>query len=211
MSKKYDYEADVTLSICQDLYDKHKILSYPRTDSRYLTADLKEELKDTVRALDFGEFKQYVSSCCMREIPNRYFNDKKVIDHHGLIPVVPQGGIETKYEKLNEAEKNVYDAIIKNFISLFMESSRYEQTEIITEASGYKIKSKLKNVTEIGYKALFNDDAVETDDVDILSIGSINEGELIPINEKEVVDTETKPKQHFTTASLLEDHPRSRG
>lgn len=204
MSKKYDYEADVTLSICQDLYDKHKILSYPRTDSRYLTADLKEELKDTVKALDFGEFKQYVSSCCMREIPNRYFNDKKVIDHHGLIPVVPQGGIETKYEKLNEAEKNVYDAIIKNFISLFMESSRYEKTEIITEAAGYKIKSKLKNVTEIGYKALFNDDAVETDDVDILSIGSINEGELISINEKEVVDTETKPKQHFTTASLLD-------
>ena len=85
-----------------------------------------------------------------------------------------------------------------------MESSRYEQTEIITEDSGYKIKSKLKNVTEIGYKALFNDDAVETDDVDILSIGSINEGELISINEKEVVDTETKPKQHFTTASLLD-------
>ena len=79
MSKKYDYDADVTLSICQDLYDKHKILSYPRTDSKYLTADLKEELKETVKALAFGEFKQYVSSCCMREIPNRYFNDKKVI------------------------------------------------------------------------------------------------------------------------------------
>lgn len=204
MSKKYDYEADFTLSICQALYDEHKILSYPRTDSRYLTTDLKDELKDTVKALAFGEFKQHVSSCCMREIPNRYFNDKKVIDHHGLIPVVPQGGIEAKYEKLNEAEKNVYDAIIKNFISLFMESSRYEQTEIITEASGYKIKSKLKNVTEIGYKALFKDDAGEADDVDMLSLGNINEGALIPINEKEVIDTETKPKQHFTTASLLD-------
>lgn len=205
MSETYDYDADRTLDICQALYDKHKILSYPRTDSRYLSTDLKDQVKDSLAALKFGKFTDPVKSALPHEIPSRYFNDGKVTDHHALIPVVPDSGIEEEYIKLSEEERNVFDEIVFAYISLFLPAARVENSEVILDANGTKIEAKGKKVIDPGYTALRHDKAEEEQDDEISAIpDSLKQGDIVIIQSSEVVDTETKPKQHFTTSSLLD-------
>lgn len=203
MSKKYDYDADFTLSICQSLYDAHKILSYPRTDSRYLTEDLKNELPGTLESLNFGKFTEAAAVAKEGSIHSRYFNDKKVVDHHGLIPVGNER-IRQEYEKLNEAEKNVYDAVILNFLSLFMPPMQYENIQVILSAGGEKLKFTAKHTLQQGFSIIAGETENGEDDAVEISTADLKEGDLFDINKAECVDTETKPKKHFTTASLLD-------
>lgn len=202
MSKKYDYDADYTLGICQKLYDKYHILSYPRTDSRYLTSDLKNQLLGILSKLDFGNFSSYVSIAKSGSIASRYFNDKKVVDHHGLIPVVPKGGIEEAYLQLNTSEKNVYDAIVLNFISLFLKPQKYEKTEVVLTSGKENLLFNFKSIIDNGYTSIYKE--IDDDGLREIVLGNISEGDNLVIKEIEVVDTETKPKKHFTTASILD-------
>lgn len=205
MSEAYDYEADRTLKICQSLYDTHKILSYPRTDSRYLSTDLKDTVKETLTALRFGKFDNAASGAMTHDVPARYFNDKKVTDHHALIPVIPEGGIEAAYTKLTEDERNVFDEIARSFISLFLPSCKFETAEAIFETDEAKIKAVGKKIIDPGYTVILpaREQDKENSDSSYIPEG-ILEGETVKIVSADVIDTETKPKKHFTTATLLD-------
>lgn len=203
MSDKYGYEAAETLKLCQSLYDEHKILSYPRTDSRYLTSDLKDITNDILTELNFGEFSKFVNMAAQVNIPGRYFNDKKVIDHHALIPVIPEQGIKRKYFNLDEKEKNVFDEITLSFISLFLPGEKYKETELILKSNNIRIKAKGKTVLEYGYTRILKSSEEDKEIVNYIPENLIP-GECIDIDRVEIIDAETKPKKHFTTSSLLD-------
>lgn len=205
MSKQHGYDADKTLALCQALYDTHHILSYPRTDSRYLTEDLKSELKNTLIKITFGPYRCFVEAAEAGSVPDKYFNDKKVADHHGLIPVIPDEDFNMVYNRLTEDERNVFDAVCQNFIGLFLPPHRYEQIKILLGADGYTFQSSGKKEIEQGFKALYgkvlDDEEDEKEESNNYS-GGLSEGVFLEATF-EIKDTETKPKKYYTTASLL--------
>lgn len=205
MSKKYDFEADKTLTLCQSLYDKHKILSYPRTDSRYLTSDLEKTLHQNLEVLSFGKFEPYVAIAKDRNIPKRYFNDKKVVDHHGLIPIVPDGKMSEIYEELSEDERKVFDEISLNFISLFLPECEFKTIKILFNVENKLFIANGKEITELGFKSLYQKDKSDDEEIDDMIIPfTVEEGQILDVTDKKAAKGETKPKSHFTTATLLD-------
>lgn len=205
MSKKYGFEADKTLELCQSLYDHHKILSYPRTDSRYLTTDLMDSIHQNLEVLNFGKFSEFVKLAEGRSIPKKYFNDKKVADHHGLIPIVPDYPMHEKYEELSDDERKVFDEIAWNFISLFLPPFEYTLTTAVSKVGDKLFLTKVKEITEIGYKCCYAEDEAEEDnDIEESVFSGLKEEKTLSVSEKTAEKAETKPKAHYTTETLLD-------
>ena len=204
-NKYFGYSAKQTLDYAQSLYEK-KLITYPRTDSRYLTADIKDELPGILKAMDFGVFSQVVKYALTRDVPDKYFNDKKVTDHHALIPTVPDVDFEGVYNELSYREKNVFNVVFKRFISLFMPNYEYESIEaILKDENDFSFLVKGKNDKELGFKKLFPKSKKDANDKEeFLQELSISEEEIFIVTDKEVVNTKTKPKSRFTTANLLD-------
>lgn len=202
MAKKYDFDASKTLDICQKLYDEYHVLSYPRTDSRYYTEDLREELAVNIRKLNFGKFSEWFSDE-MHRLPDRYFNDSKVADHHALAIADPQEGssIEEIYEMLNADEKKVFDAVCNNFIALHFPPYEYESVEAIADSGEYKFEIKGRTTVKAGFSPIYRKNVDQiTDEQDLTSLRENQELRL----EAKAVNDVTKPKAHYTTASLLD-------
>lgn len=204
MAKKYHYDADKTLSLAQSLYDTHKIMSYPRTDSRYLSSDLFEVIPSIVQCLNFGKFSPLVSNIKARynlEAPKSYFNDNKVTDHHALLPAENEK-ISSIYPRLNQEEKNVFDAVALSLLAIFYPSYEYSSTEIITQVSDFSFLSKGTMVLEYGWKALYKDDDEKEENKDE-KIPSLEENQEIAVDKMDVKSSKTKPKKRFTTDTIL--------
>ena len=205
MSNMYGYEANYTLDILEKLYDTHHILSYPRTEARVFSEDLKSELRAVLSSLEFEPFTKYVEKAKEGSIPDKYFNNKKIADHHALCPVT-EGDLETKYRKLSEPERNVYDHIIKNFIALHLPAYEYEAVEAISEGSGHRFITKGKKILDPGYKAIYmtGNKGSDEEDEENQTIPDLTEGNEVRVEEKKIIDSKTKPKSRFTTASILD-------
>lgn len=211
MAKRYDYEADKTLAIMEKLYDTYHILSYPRTEARHYTEDLREELKATLRALSFGEFAPFVEEAKKGFIPDKYFNDAKIADHHALAPIDP-GDLEKKYNSLSEEEKNVYDAVVKNFIALHLPNYEYETVEMIVGNTAFPERFLIKGKKEksLGFRILYQRDKKEDEEAEDNGedqlLPDVKEGEWLNLDKDtiKIIDSKTKPKSHFTTSSLLD-------
>lgn len=208
MASKHGYDADFTLQILERLYDTYKILSYPRTEARYYTTDLKEELKELVEQLAFGEFKEFAQEAAQGFIPDKYFNDKKIADHHALMPTIPDyAGIAEVYQKLSEEERNVYRPILQNFIALHLPNNEYEAVEVLFENNGNYFLAKGRIDLQAGFRKIYVADDAEADGGnadDRKQLPVLQQGERLKARDVEVKKDKTKPKPHFTTASLLD-------
>jgi DNA topoisomerase-3 len=202
MARRFGYDADKTLEICQALYDTHKILSYPRTDSEYLTSDLKGEVKKHLSGCCFGPFTSLVKKAG-QQIPDRYFNDKKVADHHALLPI---GGkeMEKKYYQLSEEEKNVFDFVCRRFIALFYPEHIFSQVKIVSQINSFFFLSKGRKEKQLGFKQVYQGlkEAGEQEEEN-RSLPDLNPDDIVSVTSKEVVNDQTKPKKRYTTDSLL--------
>ncbi len=209
MGSRYGYTPDRTLAIAQALYEKHKILSYPRTDSQCLSTDLYHEIDRHLQCCRFGQFAAFVDridvNAMQSKIKKRYFNDLKVSDHHALIPTI-QPDMAERYEKLTEEEKNVFDAVVSSFIAIFLPEYQYSVTEIITENRGYRFLSKGITILSLGYKEILKIDPElnESGDKEEKQIlPKITEGTVIPVDSKEIQDKMTKAPGRYTIAGLI--------
>ncbi len=154
MARRFGYDAEKTLEICQTLYDTHKILSYPRTDSEYLTSDLKAEVGRYLSGCCFGPFTSLVKKA-RPVIPDRYFNDKKVADHHALLPIGGEG-MEKKYYSLSEEEKNVFDFVVRRFLSLFYPDHIFDRVKITSKVDGFSFLSKGRTEKQAGFMEVYH-------------------------------------------------------
>lgn len=202
-NKIYGYSAKETLSIMQKLYEQHKILTYPRTDSRYLTTDIVETLKDRIKACGVGEFSAMASKLLRKPIKaNKSFvDDKKVSDHHAIIPTEQPVFLRD----LNNRERDIYDLVIKRFLAVLYPPFEYEQTTIKAQIGSEEFIAKGKIVIKNGWKAIYShyEDDGEGDNVSDQTLPKLEKGDSLIISSLSQTKGETKPPAYFNEASLL--------
>ncbi|NBR46829.1 MAG: DNA topoisomerase III, partial [Verrucomicrobia bacterium] len=202
-NSRFGLSARRTLQIAQALYERHKAITYPRTDSRYLPDDYLSTVKSTLKNLEgteFGEFSKTVLKEGWLKPTKRVFNGAKVSDHFAIIPTLQVPDLA----KLDEIELKVYAAIVRRFIAVFYPEAVYEVTTRITRVKQHAFRTDGKILKEAGWLAVYGKEGIEE--------GGSEEGKLlVPVSDGEkvkavavVVDgLQTKPPARLTEATLL--------
>lgn len=206
MGKKYGLKPDETLEIAQKLYETYKIMSYPRTDSRYLSTDLYGEIESHLKSCSFGKFKELIDPINFTDITmdKAYFNNNKVSDHHALIPTI-NAEIENIYNnQLSEMEKNFFDEIVAGLIAVFYPAYRYESTELLITLSGRNFKTSGTVTKEEGYKKVYSvlKTAASKKDVEQQPLPVLKEGQLLPVESLELKEGKTKPPAPYNPGNI---------
>jgi DNA topoisomerase III len=204
-NKIWGYSAKQTLSIMQRLYENHKILTYPRTDSRYITTDIVATLPERLRAISIGAYRVAATNILKGKItPSKSFVDNsRVSDHHAIIPTEQSPNMSN----LSSEERNIYDLVVKRFLSVMMPPFEYLQTNIVTEIAGEKFVAKGKVIKSKGWKALYDrEDIEEHSEEDGLKdqvLPKLNIGDKLKINSVDINKGKTKPPARFNEGTLL--------
>lgn len=204
-NKIWGYSAKQTLSMMQRLYENHKILTYPRTDSRYISSDIVGTVPERLRAISIGEYRLAASEILKNKInSNKSFVDNsKVSDHHAIIPTEQKPNLSN----LSTEEKHIYDLVVKRFLSVLMTPFEYIQTNIKADINGEIFVAKGKVIKSKGWKSLYDKDYSEEDskedDLKDQVLPKISEGDIINITKLELNKGETKPPARFNEGTLL--------
>ena len=137
----------------QSLYEQHKALTYPRTDSRYLSSDIVDTLAERVRAVSFGTYSKFATAILKEKIKTNasFVDDRKVTDHHAIIPTEQSPIIH----KLSDRERKVYDLVVKRFLAVLLPPFEYEQTNVTATIGGETFVAKGKVVLAPGWKEVY--------------------------------------------------------
>lgn len=192
----FGYSAKETLSITQRLYEQYKVVTYPRTDSKHLTTDMIDTLKERLEAVSIKPYAQYAAKILRQPIrTNKSFVDNsKVSDHHAIVPTEQSAFLP----KMSDKEVKVYDLIVKRFIAVFMPPFEYEQTSITAKIAKETFTAKGQTVVNKGWKEIF-----ERDEKDESYVPSVKEGESIKIASTTLTNGETTPPEPFNEGTLL--------
>ncbi|KEI16597.1 DNA topoisomerase III [Clostridium haemolyticum] len=203
-NKIFNFSAKETLSIMQRLYENHKVLTYPRTDSRYITVDVVETLKDRLKACGVGEYSKFTNRLLRANIKGNkgFVDNSKVSDHHAIIPT------EQKFvlSSLSDSERKIYDLVVKRFLAVLYPPFEYEQTTIKAKIGEEYFIAKGKIVLSQGWKEVYSN-VFEEDDLEgelkEQILPSINKGDTLKINSISKTKGETKPPKPFNEGTLL--------
>ena len=203
----YGFSARRTLGAAQKLYEQHKAITYPRTNSRWLSGDLVSEIRPTAELV--GKNPQYAKGAAfvtsLSELPlGRVVNDKKVTDHHAIIPTRSEHNIS----KMGEDERKVYDLVAKRFLAIFHPEAVYERTRVETTVEEHVFRTSGRRLLEPGWKAVYGEEASDAQQADDDSGGDqmlpkLEQGETVDTRSVESLRKETQPPRRFTDASLL--------
>ena len=195
-NKKKGYTADQTLNILQNLYES-KLVSYPRTGSRYIGDDVYAGVPDLISKFtdhpDFGKQAQFLQTVALNK---RSVNAKKVTDHHAVLPTGEQA------YGLSSDKQAVYDMVVGRMIEAFHQECLKDLTKI-TIQSGVTFVANGTVIRAAGWRAVFNDPEDDKKDEDNAALPKVAVGELLPITEKTLLEKQTKPKSMYNEASLL--------
>ena len=196
-NKMFGYSAKETLSIMQKLYEHHKVLTYPRTDSRYLTDDIVDTLKDRIKAVNTSEYSKVSMKLLKTKIkPNKSFVDNsKVTDHHAIIPTEERVFLGD----LSDKERKIYDLVVKRFLSVLCPPFEYEQTTIKGSCEGETFTAKGNKIIKLGWRENYTVDDNETYD----GIIDINVDEVLKVESVKIENKKTNPPSYLNEATLL--------
>ena len=209
-NKKFGFSAKETLNIMQRLYENHKILTYPRTDSRYLSSDVVGTLKERLKACAVGPYKKMAGSLSMKPIKaNKSFvDDKKVSDHHAIIPTEQF----VQLDHLTNEERKIYDLVVRRFLAVLYPPFEYEQTTVKAGCGEEEFFAKGKIILKEGWKEAYEGNWSDEEDDEQKGESALREQKL-PDLEKgmqfsdniriEIVTGTTRPPAHFNEATLL--------
>jgi DNA topoisomerase-3 len=202
-NSRLDFSAKKTLSVLQQLYERHKIATYPRTDSRYLTRDIVPTLPDRLRALSASRYHATVKALLSQEISpgKRLVNDAKVRDHHAVIPTEQAADLS----KLSGEEKALWDLIVRRFLAVLSPPHLYRSIKIVTEAAGERFVARGTQTSRQGWKAIEAGDEVEPDSEELprQQLASHRQGEILEVLSTAVKQGFTKPPPRYSEGSLL--------
>ena len=205
-NKKFGFSAKKTLDLAQALYEKRKMITYPRTDSRYLSEDMKGKVKHTLRRLEEWEsYAPYVKPLQEKLLfTKRIIDNSKVTDHHAIIPT--DGKL--RIDQLTEEERKVFSLVAARFLAVFYPYYRYEVTKIYAEAEQERFLSKGTVVLEEGWQAVEKKltpaaAKKKKKDEEEQKLPPLQEGELRQIIKATVQKKKTKPPSPYTESSLL--------
>lgn len=209
-NKKFGFSAKETLNIMQRLYENHKILTYPRTDSRYLSSDVIGTLKERLKACAVGPYKKMAGSLSMKPVKaNKSFvDDKKVSDHHAIIPTEQF----VQLEHLTNEERKIYDLVVRRFLAVLYPPFEYEQTTVKAGCEEEEFLAKGKIVLKEGWKEAYEGSWSDEENEEQKGESALREQKL-PNLEKgmqfsnniriEIITGTTRPPAHFNEATLL--------
>jgi DNA topoisomerase-3 len=203
----YGFSARRTLGAAQKLYEEHKAITYPRTNSRFLPSDQIAEIKPTARLVghnpQYRKASEYVVS--LDKLPlGRVVNDKRVVDHHALIPTKSEHNLS----KMGPDEQKVYDLIAKRFLAVFHPDAVYERTRVETTVAEQVFRTSGRRLLEAGWKSVYGEEAqspegAEDDTGGDQLLPKLEQGERVETRSVESIRKETQPPRRFTEASLL--------
>lgn len=195
-NKRYGFSAKRTAAILQNLYERHKLVTYPRTDSRYLSSDLVSTLKERLAAIAVGPYVQLVKPLLTRPLSpgKRVIDDSKVTDHHAIIPT----GERPALPGLSADEIKLFDLIARRYISLFYPPCRYQEVEAIALVEGEEFLAKGRLVKDRGWKQVYDASPEEENKLPLLE-------KRQQVRVKSCVSKEglTQPPPRYTEATLL--------
>ena len=212
---RYGYSARRTLGAAQRLYEEHKALTYPRTNSRYLTTDMVEEIKPTAELVggqsEYTKAAAYVTGLDVLPLA-RVVNDEKVTDHHAIIPTKAEHAVD----RMGDDDKRVYDMVVRRFLAVFHPEAVFENTRVETtvlpsggDAGGCVFRTHGKLLLVPGWRGVYGQmpseakSAAEEDEGADQQLPKLNQGEQVETLEIASERKETKPPRRYSDASLL--------
>ncbi len=202
-NKIFGYSAKQTLNIMQRLYENHKILTYPRTDSRYISTDIVATIPDRLKAIAIGEYRSTADALLKTKINGHkgFVDNSKVSDHHAIIPTEEKPNLSN----LSSEERKIYDLVVKRFLSVLLPPFEYIQTTIEAKVNEERLIAKGKIVISKGWKKLYDKLEEDSSEEDIKEqvLPNVNKGDKFVIENVSLNKGETKPPSRFNEGTLL--------
>ena len=206
---KYGFSAKETLNIMQRLYENHKVLTYPRTDSRYIGKDIVPTIKERLKACGIGPYRKLAGALMNKpvQVNGSFVDEKKVSDHHAIIPTEQF----VQLDHMTNEERKIYDMVVRRFLAVLYPASQYEQVTMEAKAAGETFAASGKVIKSLGWKEVYEgraDDDLEddTDDEKKLKdqrLPEMKTGTRLKILKTSLNTGKTKPPARFTEATLL--------
>ena len=203
-NRKYAYSAKQTLSLMQSLYETHKLLTYPRTDSRYITKDVAATIPERLRAIAVGPYKESAQKLLRtKPLSTKYIvADDKVTDHHAIIPTEQYVNLSA----LTHEERNIYDLVVKRFLAVLSPAYEYEEVKLTLGIERQTFFATGTTTRTAGWKSLYgaaedDDDAQEENRAQELP--ALTQGQTLFVRSARVREGKTKPPARYNEATLL--------
>ena len=199
-NRLYGYSAKETLNIMQSLYETHKVLTYPRTDSRYLTDDIVPTLKERLQASLIGDYDDIITSLLKTPLKKQahFVNNAKVSDHHAIIPTEQPAYPET----FSEREKKIYHLVLKRFLAVLLPAYQYEDMTLYATIQNESFIAKGRVQLDLGWKKVYQNDVLDEDE-EIQSLPDISTQQSLSVDRLVLTEGKTKAPAYFTEATLL--------
>ncbi len=197
-NSRFGFSAKTTLAIAQALYEKHKVLTYPRTDARALPEDYIPSVKNILGMLEstgWGHFATKVLKNNWVTFNKKIFNNSKISDHFAIIPTT-----QVPPASLSEAEQKIYDLVVRRFIAIFYPSAQFKNISRITEVEGYSFLSEGKLLVDPGWMAVYGKVADTSGEPIMVPVKA---GEAASVEQIHSEQLATKPPARYTEATLL--------
>ena len=204
---RFGFSARRTLSAAQRLYEEHKVLTYPRTNSRFLPSDLIPEIKPIAALVgthrEYARGAAYVASLNVLPL-GRVINDAKVTDHHAIIPT----NSEHKIDKLSDDDRRVYDMVVRRFLAVFHPDAVFENTRLETVVASHVFRTRGRVLMEAGWRGVygeggFDERTGDDDEGDDQALPKLAQGETVSTREVAAEEKITQPPRRYSDASLL--------
>lgn len=207
-NKRFGFSAKETLNIMQDLYETHKLLTYPRTDSKYISDDIVPTLKDRLRTIAVDAYAPYANQVLKDgfKVSKRFVDNAKVSDHHAILPTDEYVDLQ----RLDYDERRIYDLVIRRFIAVLSGPSSYEDTRIQGSCEGLCFSAKGKIMKTAGWRGVYQGKIEEEDEEEReQTLPIIQKGQKWVIKEVRLQTLKTTPPARYNEASLLAamEHP----
>ena len=206
-NRRYQYSAKETLNIMQRLYENHKVLTYPRTDSRYLSHDILPTLRERLGACSVGPYKKLAGRLQNHPLPDHPFfvDDSKVSDHHAIIPTEQY----VQLDHMTVDERRIYDLVVRRFLAVLYPAEEYEQVALTVRAGEERFAAQGRIPGKAGWRAVYEEvglsEEEEEDGTDSRgqSLPELKPGDILKGLTLTMTEGKTKPPARFTEATLL--------
>lgn len=204
-NRRYGFSAKKTLSVLQNLYERHKLVTYPRTDSRYITTDMVATLPRRLKSIAVDQYTPLVEPLLHQKLSpgKRFVNDSKVSDHHAIIPTE----LAPNLQALTGDERSIYDLIVRRFIAVLYPPYRYDQITVVTNVSGERFFSQGRVIKDMGWRTVttkvIDESSGDEDELPEQTLSQQTRGEQKPVKSCTINQSKTKPPARYTEATLL--------
>lgn len=206
-NRRFAYSAKETLNIMQLLYEQHKLLTYPRTDSRYISDDVVPTLPERLRAVMVEDYKSLAQQI-MRDRPlkTKYLVDNaKVTDHHAIIPTEES----PELWRLSGPERNIYDLVVRRFLAVLLPPCEYEEVDLTLQIAGNTFTASGRVIQNAGWRAAYDRSFSLDEEQEVQTLPPVTQGQKLNVASVQVTNGKTPPPPRYTEATLLTamEHP----